>query len=333
MLMNRFMNRSRSGFLIAMTLGMLTLGGALGGCSLLGIEDSKPASDTTSTGRGAAQTPPDAQAELQPPLKAKVYRPDDSAVFSVASTLIEGRQEAILIDAQFSREDARELVERIRQSGKRLSTIYISHSDPDYYLGLETLKAAFPQARIVATAPTVAAIRASGLTQLEVWAPQLGEDAPSEVIVPEVLDGDRLVLEHQSLRIMGLDGPTPDRTFVWIPSIRTVVGGVSVFAGEHVWMADAQTPQARADWLQTLADIEALQPDIVIPGHYARGGALDVGAVRFTADYIRAFETENARTRNAAALVRAMQARYPDLRGNGSLEISARVAKGEMDWP
>ena len=42
----------------------------------------------------------------------------------------------------------------------------------------------------------------------------------------------------------GLDGPQPDRTFVWIPSRQAVVGGVVVFGNLHVWTADTQSPQS-----------------------------------------------------------------------------------------
>ena len=34
-------------------------------------------------------------------------------------------------------------------SGKQLTTIYISHGDPDYYFGLDTLTAAFPKAKVL----------------------------------------------------------------------------------------------------------------------------------------------------------------------------------------
>ena len=53
----------------------------------------------------------------------------------------------------------------------------------------------------------------------------------------------------------------------------------------------------------------------------------------FTAEYIRAFDEETARSTNADALVTAMIKRYPTLPGVGSLEISSKVAKGEMQWP
>lgn len=266
-------------------------------------------------------------------LHVQPYHPGDTALFSVASTLVTGQHDAILIDAQFAATDATQLVQRIRASGKRLTTIYISHGDPDYYFGLATLQDAFPDARIVATAPTVAHITATQAAKLAYWGPQMGEGKPRRIVIPQVLQGDTLTLEGQPLTLIGLHGPTPDRTLLWIPALRTVLGGIPVVAGEHVWMADTQSAQSHTDWLNTLATIKALNPTRVIPGHYASGAALDASAIDFTAGYIRAFDEEAARSKNADALIAAMKNRYPTLQGESSLEISAKVAKGEMQWP
>jgi glyoxylase-like metal-dependent hydrolase (beta-lactamase superfamily II) len=149
--------------------------------------------------------------------------------------------------------------------------------------------------------------------------------------VPEPLQGD-LELEGQKLQVVGLDGPTPDRSFVWIPSIKTVTSGIPVIAGEHVWMADTQTSQSHAHWLATLARIESLQPVRVIPGHFAPGAEQDLQAVRFTADYIKAYDEEAARAKNSSDLIAAMKRRYPTLGALPSLELSAKVSKGEMKW-
>ncbi len=266
-------------------------------------------------------------------LQVQPYHPGDKALFAVASTLVTGPHDAILVDAQFAASDAAQLVQRIRDSGKRLTTIYISHGDPDYYFGLATLQDAFPDVRIVATAQTVAHINATQAGKLAYWGPQMGADKPARIVIPEILDGDSLNLEGQAIQIIGLDGPTPDRSVLWIPALRTVLGGIPVVAGEHVWMADTQGAQSHADWLKTLATIKALTPTRVIPGHYARGAKLDVSAIDFTSAYIRAFDEEAARSKDADALIAAMKKRYPRLQGVSSLELSAKVAKGEMQWP
>lgn len=266
------------------------------------------------------------------PLTLDVYNPGEQAIFPVTSVLVSGEQDAILVDAQFGRAQAAQVVDKIRASGKRLITIYISHGDPDYYFGLDTLTAAFPEARVLASQPTVDHIKKTVEGKLAYWGPKMAADAPAETIVPGVLEGDSLMLEGQKLQVVGLEGKQPDRTFVWIPSIKAVVGGVVVAQNIHVWMADTQTAQSHADWLATLQAIETLKPVTVVPGHYLgeRAGAL--ASVQFTADYIKAFDEETVRARDAASLVAAMKKRFPALGEVSSLELSAKVAKGEMKW-
>lgn len=266
------------------------------------------------------------------PLQLEVYNPGHEAIFPVSSVIVSGEHEAILVDAQFGKAQAEQVVQRLRASDKRLTMIYISHGDPDYYFGLQTLTEAFPKARVVASAATVAHIRKTMDAKLAYWGPQMGADQPKRLLVPQVLQGDRLELEGQALQIIGLDGPQPDRSFVWIPSIKAVVGGVVVAEHIHVWMADTQTVQSHADWLAALQRIEQLAPRTVIAGHYLGKSSQSLDAVRFTANYIRAFASETAKAKDANALIAAMKARYPDLADESSLELSAKVAKGEMKW-
>ncbi|MEG1041176.1 MAG: MBL fold metallo-hydrolase [Pseudomonas sp.] len=265
-------------------------------------------------------------------LHLDVYNPGSNALFPVSSVIVSGEHEAILVDAQFGKGQAEQVLAKLRASGKQLTTIYISHGDPDYYFGLHTLTDAYPRAKVVASAATVAHIKQTMDAKLAFWGPQMGADKPSKLMVPQVLEGNQLKLEGQTLEVLGLDGPQPDRSFVWIPSIRAVVGGVVVANNLHVWMADTQTAQSHRDWLTTLQHIEALKPQIVVPGHYLGQPGESLAAVRFTADYIRAFDQESARTDNAAELIAAMKKRYPDLGEESSLELSAKVAKGEMKW-
>jgi glyoxylase-like metal-dependent hydrolase (beta-lactamase superfamily II) len=273
-----------------------------------------------------------ASGSMAQPLTLEVYNPGEKAIFAVASVLLSGKSDALLIDAQFSTVDARNLVERIRATGKRLTTVYISHGDPDFYFGLEAVKEAFPGARILATRQTIAHIEETSAGKLAYWGTILAGGAPKQLVVPEPLEGD-LELEGQRLQVVGLEGPTPERTFVWIPSIKTVAGGIPVVAGEHVWMADTQTAQSHADWLATLANIESLQPVRVIPSHFAPGAEQDLPAVRFTAGYIKAYDEETPKAKNSAELIAAMKRRYPSLAAPSSLELSAKVTKGEMKWP
>ena len=264
------------------------------------------------------------------PLTLDVYNPGDKAVFAVTSTLISGERDVILVDAQFSTREAQELVERIQASGKNLTTIFISHGDPDFYFGLDTLTRAFPKAKVVATAETIAYIEKSRAPKLAYWGPILKDTAPARTVVPQVLQGDHLMLEGQRLELVGHD---PKHTSLWIPSLKAVVGGVLTYANIHPWIADAQTPQARQTWLKSLDELEALQPTTLVPGHFMGQAKLNLDDLRFTRHYLNDLEAALPKAKNSQALIEAMKAKYPDLLDASSLELSAKVLKGEMKWP
>jgi glyoxylase-like metal-dependent hydrolase (beta-lactamase superfamily II) len=266
------------------------------------------------------------------PLQLEVFNPGEAAIFPVASVIVSGAKDAVLIDAQFSRGEALKLVERIRSGGKRLTTVYVSHSDPDFYFGLDVIHAAFPEAKIVATPQTIAGIEKKKDAKVAFWGPILKDNAPQSIIVPQPLAGDTIQLEGQALKIEGLKGATPDRSYVWIPSIKTVAGGVVVFNQLHVWTADTQTPESRRQWLATLKGIAALKPATVVPGHFAPGAALTPDSIAFTSNYLVSFEAETAKAADSAALIARMKQLYPNAGLNAALDTSAKVAKGEMKW-
>ncbi|WP_128178306.1 MBL fold metallo-hydrolase [[Pantoea] beijingensis] len=267
-------------------------------------------------------------------LNIDVYNPGNSSLFPVSSEIVSGPKEVALIDAQFQRNDALELVKRIKATGKTLTTIYISHSDPDYYFGLDTLHMAFPQAKILATPETIAAIEKSKEGKLQYWGPKLKENAPARIIVPEPLKGSSFTVDNKRIEVKGLKGPDAERSWLWVPSLKTVMGGVVVNGNNmHVWLADSQTKAERSAWLETLQQIRALRPVRVIPGHLLPGADEDIKSVNFTRDYIRSVEEALSASPNSAALINTIKTKYPNLQGAASLELSAKVLKGEMSWP
>ncbi|HEC8329894.1 TPA: MBL fold metallo-hydrolase [Providencia rettgeri] len=266
-------------------------------------------------------------------LTLDVYNPGHNSVFPVSSEIISGPTEVVLIDAQFQNNDAQKLVDKIQKLNKKLTTIYISHSDPDFYFGLETLTKAFPEAKVVATAETVNAINATKDGKLAYWGGELKNEAPSHVIVPEVIKGNSFTVDGEKLEIKGLDGASPDRTYLWVPSLKAVVGGVLVYDNLHVWVADTQTETSRQNWQQALESIKALKPETVVPGHFTGNSKFDIGTVTFTQQYLNDFETATKASKNADELIKKVETQYPNLDEKSSLELSAKVIKGEMQWP
>jgi len=282
-------------------------------------------------GFGLAMVAGDAGAQAAAQLTLQVYNADAGS-FHVNAVLVAGKTDAVLLDTGFTRADALRIAAMVLDSRKTLKTIYISQADPDFYFGIEVLKQYFPDAKVVATAPTLKKIQATLPTKLQVWGPRLGANAPKNVPLPELLSGNTITVEGQTLEIRGLDDNLPHRSYVWIPSIKTIAGGVNAYAGLHLWTADAQSVQERADWAKKLITMAALQPAVVIPGHSLPGQKQDASQLAWSQTYLARFEQELLKASNSAALIEAMKRAYPEAGLGIALDIGAKVNKGEMKW-
>jgi hypothetical protein len=261
----------------------------------------------------------------------QVYHASENS-FGVASVIVSGTTDAVLIDAQFTLADAESVAQEIKKSGKKLTSIYVSHGDPDFYFGLEVFKKHFPEVTAYASPATVEHIKATAQKKLDVWGERLGTAISSNIVLPQVLKGNSLELEGQKLEITGLE-EFPTKTFVWIPSIKAVVGGINVFGTTfNLWMADAQTPEARKEWVQVLDQLEALDPAIVIPAHANSESPFDLSAVKHTKSYIQFYEEALKTNKTSESLIAALKAKYPMLTFETALQIGAKVNTGEMKW-
>ena len=264
-------------------------------------------------------------------LKLQIYNASENS-FGVASVLVSGKTDVVLIDAQFTLADAEKVAEEIKNSGKKLTTIFVSHGDPDYYFGLEIFKKYFPEVTVYAAPSTVKHIKDTAQKKLEVWGERLGKYITSNAILPQSLKGNSFDLEGKKLEIFGLE-EFPDSTFVWIPSIKAVIGGINLFGTSfHLWMADAQTPGARAKWISVLEKIESLNPVIIIPAHANSQSPFDISAVKHTKGYIQFYEEALKTNKNSVSLSAALKAKYPALTFDTALQIGAKVNTGEMNW-
>lgn len=264
-------------------------------------------------------------------LKLQVYNASENS-FGVASVIVSGKTDAVLIDAQFTLADAEKVAQEIKASGKKLTAIFVSHGDPDFYFGLEVFKKYFPEVTAYASPATVEHIKATAQKKLEVWGERLGKNITSNAILPQVLKGNSIELEGQKLEIIGLE-EFPNKTFVWIPSIKAVVGGINIFGTSfHLWMADAQTADARKSWISVLDKVTALKPEIVIPAHANSNSPFDIAAVNHTKSYIQFYEEALKSNKTSEALITALKAKYPTLTFETALQIGAKVNTGEMKW-
>ncbi len=265
------------------------------------------------------------------PLQLAVYTAGATS-FNVDSSLVYGAKEAVVIDAGFSRADALRIAANVLDSGRQLKTIYVSQADPDYYFGVEVLKEFFPDAEVVTTPAVLAKLNAKHAGKVAFWGPKMGANAPRKPVLPKALEGNTLTVDGEKIEIRGTTGLLAHRPYAWIPSLRAIVGNIAVFGQMHVWTADTRAPAERAAWVAQLDEMTALQPAVVVPGHMVPGTKTDATAIAFTKDYLLSFEKNLAAASNGAALIDAMTRAYPTVGGALSLDIGAKVNKGEMPW-
>lgn len=255
--------------------------------------------------------------------------------FFRAPVLLSGPSEALLIDGGFSYPDGRALADAIKATGKKLTAIYVSQSDPDYYFSLKPVLEAFPATKVLAASDTIAAIKGNVEKKLAVWGPQLKENGPqtlADIVMPEAFDGQSLTVDGETVEIVPAEAGLANRRYLFVPSLNAVFGGVMIFSGVHVWTADTQAKEQRAAWVATLDKISARKPSVVVAGHMVPEAATDVSGIEHTKAYLLAFEEEVTKAADAAALKTAMEARFPGLGMGVALDIGSKVAKGEMKW-
>jgi len=248
-----------------------------------------------------------------------------------SAVLVTGETEALLVDAGFTRADGHRLVATILDSGKTLTTVFVSHADPDFYFGLEVVADAFPEAKLVATPIVIEHIQASFEGKLTAWS-ALGANLPTRLVALAPLADGFLAVDGQRLELRGGSALLPERHYLWAADDRAILGGVLVFQQEHVWTADTATLELRTAWIALLDDMIALEPHRVIPGHRLPGTATDASALTYTRDYLEAFESILSESANAAEATAALIERYPESGMLIAAQLGPKVAKGEMTW-
>jgi glyoxylase-like metal-dependent hydrolase (beta-lactamase superfamily II) len=232
--------------------------------------------------------------------------------YDVNSTMISGDKDMLVIDPQFTLSEAHRLAAEILESKKNLTTIYVTHPHPDHLFGLAILKQAFPSARIVALPATVNAAKTAWPARQKFWAGTYGSNIPGpDPVLPEELSAPVLTLEGEQFPITGgVQGDGPGNSFVYIPSLRAVVGGDTVF--DHVYFG-VPKDKAREDWMKTLDQITALKPAIVVPGHEGPGATRDLATIAWMKKYISDWDANVTASKTAAEMRAKVVRQYPGL--------------------
>jgi glyoxylase-like metal-dependent hydrolase (beta-lactamase superfamily II) len=266
-------------------------------------------------------------------LNTKVLFSDEGG-FEVASVLVMGKTNAILMDAQWTLSNAYRVIAEILETGKNLTTVYISHAHPDHYFGLGAISEAFPEARIMAIPSEAEVINRQFFGKIERWEKQIGvHNVCRKAATIQPLTADFFELEGHRFEIISkVIGDMKYNTMVWIPSIKTLYASDVLFNQAHPFTCEL-TAEERKQWIRDIDKIETMEAEAIIPGHQKPGMQFDRSSLDFTREYILATDVELARTDSVAGFYYAMAERFPEANLiRLSNEMNANVFKGNRDW-
>jgi glyoxylase-like metal-dependent hydrolase (beta-lactamase superfamily II) len=249
---------------------------------------------------------PVAMAERPPGVRETYFQ-------AMASTLIYGKRDAVLVDTFMTVEQARALADWVASKDKNLTTIYITHGHGDHWFGVATILQRFPNARVVATPDTIAVMRYNSSPEgRAAWGAAFPGQIPEKLVLAEPLVGNAIELEGRELVIVELGHTDTDHTTcLHVPSIGLVVAGDAAYNDVHLYFVESTTPEKRQEWLAALDKIESLHPRVVIASHKRPENDDSPRIIEETRKYIRDFDRLAATTRSAQELYDKMRELYP----------------------
>jgi len=260
--------------------------------------------------------------DLPPGTQQRMWSP-------MASTLIYGERDAVLVDAFMTIEQAHALGEWVEAHGKHLTTIYATHGHGDHFFGASTLLQRFPRARLVATPDVVKTMRQQASPQYlaSFWTPRFPGQIADQLVLAEELTGNVIDLEGHALVVVPLGHTDTDNTTcLHVPSVGLVVAGDAAYNDVHLYLAESNA-HTRREWIAALDTIEALHPRAVIAGHKRADRDDGPRIIEETRQYIRDFDRIAQNTKTARELYEQVLALYPDRVNPGALWTSARALK------
>jgi glyoxylase-like metal-dependent hydrolase (beta-lactamase superfamily II) len=248
--------------------------------------------------------------------------------FMSSAHLIEGEQEAILVDSSFAKSDAMRVAEMVTASTKRLSTIFITHPHPDHFLGLPVVLEAFPDAKVVATAAVAEQMTTAAPHYHSTYAPVFGADLAAGYALAEALPGNELDLEGERITVIEIGpGEADVSSALYIPSIKAMATGDQIFSGVHVWLVEYR-PEGSLEGIRKLR--EAGPIEVILPGHGAAGGPELLDA---NERYIRDFMDAAVAATTKDEAVATMTAAYPELEMPVILDFGMQAAVEGRSYP
>lgn len=226
------------------------------------------------------------------------------------SYVVTNDSEALLFDVPMLHSDATKVAENIAEKRKTLTTVMISHAHPDHFMGLDVIKARFPDARIVSTANVVADIKADGPWMFSMLQGKLGSEAPRQLVVPEVLVEPVLQIDITKLQVAEFgECESKHIASVYVPELKALLSADLVYNHAHLYLQERHLES----WLSRLDELELFakaRVATIYPGH---GEAASLELIEQTRAYLHDF-ADAVKGGDAKKTEQLMLSKYPDYR-------------------
>jgi glyoxylase-like metal-dependent hydrolase (beta-lactamase superfamily II) len=230
----------------------------------------------------------------------------------VASTLIYGRQDAVLTDPGFTTNQARALGDRVASRGRNVTDIFITHGHGDHWFAAGLLAERFG-ARVVATTGSITQMQLNVAARPVLW-DQVYPGIPPSPVTAVTVPGNQLTLEGHDLVIVEVGhADTNDNSVLHIPDLGLVVAGDVIYNGAHMYLGESVLAGGFGPWRDAIGTVEALSPRHIVAGH--QNHELDDDAGRTVAETRQYLDDadELLRTEDTAVgFFNATIERYPD---------------------
>jgi glyoxylase-like metal-dependent hydrolase (beta-lactamase superfamily II) len=224
------------------------------------------------------------------------------------AVLISARNDAVLIDCGFVKSDVEKLLNLVKDRGKRLRTVFITHAHPDHYGGINAFAAAFPDATLLARQGVIDGMLEWPAKRVH-WQDMFGNLLPAgDIVYPRPLFGKAAYLEDREIIFIDLPvAETVHSTAFYVPSARALVAGDLIFHRYHLYMADTNSP---ASWIMAIEQARGIGPiDTVFPGHGKFGG---VEICKETTEWLKDYRDVAKPGMHFTAIAKEMMRRYPN---------------------
>jgi glyoxylase-like metal-dependent hydrolase (beta-lactamase superfamily II) len=215
--------------------------------------------------------------------------PDGGPIVSspLASTLIFGERDAVLVDPPYTREQIDRVGDWIDGFGTRLAYIYATHGHGDHWFGTARLLERFPGATVYATEGTIRVMHQQATQGREqLWDQIFPGLIPESPVLAQPIPADGFELEGNLIQAVETGHTdTDDTTVLYVPSIGLVVAGDVAYNGVHQYLLESGSGGLNA-WLEAIDQVAALQPRAVVAGHKNKDLLDDPAILKQTRQYL-----------------------------------------------